>query len=107
MFECKENNCDYNNDNNNNAFNTFLRIFFRPKEVKFSRGVLFPKKGCIYDYVYTRRTYGAWRTWGNLVNPTFIDEQTEVKSKQQSKISPRKVVFFIALGKFLKLVWLI
>jgi len=59
----------------------FLMIFsHRPAELKFSKGLLIPKRGTIYEHVFVRRTLGGmWCTWQSLVKPIDITESTKVK----------------------------
>ena len=62
------------------TFNKFVS-FFRPKDLKFPRGLMIPKKGLIYDHVYLRKQYGSWNGWSSLLTPMDIDEKTKVCSK--------------------------
>ncbi|XP_071486244.1 dynein axonemal heavy chain 3-like [Diadema antillarum] len=50
----------------------------RPKDLKFARSLLIPKRGSVFDYVYTRKTFGAWNRWETLVTPTEIAESTQM-----------------------------
>ena len=52
---------------------------FRPKELKFPRSQLIPKKGLVYDHVFIRKQYGSWNPWSNLVQPVNIDEKAQVE----------------------------
>ena len=50
----------------------------RPKELKFARNLLIPKRGSVFDYVYTRKTFGAWNQWATFVTATEIADNTQV-----------------------------
>lgn len=54
-------------------------VFHRPKDLKFSKGLMIPKRGLIYDHVYIRRQYGSWHQWTSLLTPVDIDEKTKVR----------------------------
>ena len=45
----------------------------RPKELRFSRGLIIPKKGSVFDYVYLRAPFGNWYTWQNGVEKWNVD----------------------------------
>ncbi|XP_076448252.1 dynein axonemal heavy chain 3-like [Babylonia areolata] len=49
----------------------------RPKELKFSRALMIPKKGTVYDHVYIQRQYGSWNTWTSLVQAVSIGEKAQ------------------------------
>ena len=51
----------------------------RPKDLKFARSLLIPKRGSVFEYVYTRKTYGSWNRWDTMVTATEISENTQVK----------------------------
>ncbi|XP_030856161.1 dynein heavy chain 3, axonemal-like [Strongylocentrotus purpuratus] len=50
----------------------------RPKELKFARNLLIPKRGSVFDYVYTRKTFGAWNQWATFVTATEIADNTQM-----------------------------
>lgn len=50
----------------------------RPKDLKFPRAILIPKKGTVYDHIYTYRRYGSWNPWTSLVRPVSIEEKVQV-----------------------------
>ena len=50
----------------------------RPKDLKFPRALLIPKKGTVYDHVFIRKQYGSWNPWASLVQPVNIDEKAQV-----------------------------
>lgn len=50
----------------------------RPTDLKFSRSLMIPKRGSVFDYVYTRKTYGSWNKWETLIEPTVIGGKTKV-----------------------------
>ena len=52
--------------------------FYRPKDLKFPRGLMIPKRGLVYDHVYIRKQYGSWNSWTSLLSPVDIDEKTKV-----------------------------
>ncbi|XP_052779096.1 dynein axonemal heavy chain 3-like isoform X2 [Mya arenaria] len=49
----------------------------RPKDLKFSRGLMIPKRGLIYDHVYLRKQFGSWYHWSSLLTAVDIDEKTK------------------------------
>ncbi|XP_069141245.1 dynein axonemal heavy chain 3-like isoform X4 [Argopecten irradians] len=49
----------------------------RPKDLKFSRGLMIPKKGLVYDHVYIRKQFGSWYTWSSLIQPFKIDDKAK------------------------------
>ncbi|KAL4226018.1 hypothetical protein ACF0H5_014005 [Mactra antiquata] len=53
----------------------------RPKDLKFPRGLMIPKRGLIYDHVYLRRQYGSWHHWSSLLTNVDIDEKTKVTNQ--------------------------
>lgn len=53
-------------------------IYDRPKDLKFARNLLIPKKGTVYDHVYIKRQYGSWNLWSSLITPFSIDEKAKV-----------------------------
>ncbi|XP_041348477.1 dynein heavy chain 3, axonemal-like isoform X2 [Gigantopelta aegis] len=52
----------------------------KPKELKFSRGLMIPKKGTVFDHVYIKRQYGSWNLWSSLVKPMNIDSKADINS---------------------------
>ena len=50
----------------------------RPKNLKFPRAILIPKKGLVFDHVYQRRTFGAWSQWERMVTRVDIPNKAEV-----------------------------
>ncbi|CAI9716307.1 dynein heavy chain 3, axonemal-like isoform X2 [Octopus vulgaris] len=69
----------------------------RPKEMKFSRSLLIPKKGSIYDYIYMKKQYGSWRTWESLVDPTIITGKTKMNKVLVNTKETEKQNFFLRL----------
>ncbi|XP_052828077.1 dynein axonemal heavy chain 3 [Octopus bimaculoides] len=69
----------------------------RPKEMKFSRSLLIPKKGSIYDYIYMKKQYGSWRTWESLVDPTIITEKTKMNKILVNTKETERQNFFLRL----------
>jgi hypothetical protein len=59
---------------------------YRPKDLKFSRGLMIPKRGLIYDHVYIRRQYGSWYQWSSLLSNIDIDDQTKVSKHGLSNV---------------------
>ena len=69
-------------------FNEFLRDLLdsdgnrsthaRPRELRISRSLLMPKKGSVYDYVYTKKSYGSWNRWENLTVKPDLSDATQV-----------------------------
>ncbi|KAK3779689.1 hypothetical protein RRG08_013644 [Elysia crispata] len=49
----------------------------KPKDLKFPRALLIPKKGTVYDHVFIRKQYGSWNPWTSLVQPVNIDEKAQ------------------------------
>ncbi|GAB1598116.1 dynein heavy chain 3, axonemal-like [Argonauta hians] len=69
----------------------------RPKDMKFTRDLLIPKKGSIYDYIYLKKQYGAWRTWESLMEPTIITEKTKLNEIMVNTKETEKQNHFLKL----------
>ncbi|XP_055958183.1 dynein axonemal heavy chain 3 [Patella vulgata] len=54
--------------------------FPKPKNLKFARNLLIPKKGTIYDHVYIRKQYGSWCSWSSLVEPFNVETKAKAIS---------------------------
>jgi hypothetical protein len=54
------------------------KYYYRPKDLKFARNLLIPKKGTVYDHVYIKRQYGSWNQWSSLITQFSIDEKAKV-----------------------------
>ena len=50
----------------------------RPKDLKFSRALMIPKKGTVYDHIYIQKQYGSWNTWSSLITQVSIDAKAQV-----------------------------
>ncbi|XP_052058680.1 dynein axonemal heavy chain 3-like isoform X1 [Mytilus californianus] len=55
-----------------------VRGMTRPKDLKFARNLLIPKKGTVYDHVYIKRQYGSWNLWSSMITPFSIDEKAKL-----------------------------
>nr|XP_054750956.1 dynein axonemal heavy chain 3-like isoform X12 [Lytechinus pictus] len=67
----------------------------RPKELKFARNLLIPKRGSVFDYVYTRKTFGAWNRWETFVTPTEIADNTQVNELIIKTVDTERQLFFL------------
>ncbi|XP_070559259.1 dynein axonemal heavy chain 3-like isoform X5 [Ptychodera flava] len=61
----------------------------RPKELKFPRNLLIPKKGSIFEYVYIRKMYGSWHRWEGLIEPVSIGEKAKLIAQMLKERSSR------------------
>lgn len=62
-------------------FNNLHWFSNRPKDLKFARNLLIPKKGTVYDHVYIKKQYGAWCQWSSLIQAFSIDDKAKVTLK--------------------------
>ncbi|XP_077987554.1 dynein axonemal heavy chain 3-like isoform X2 [Glandiceps talaboti] len=69
--------------------------FPRPKELKFPRSLLIPKKGTIFEYVYIRRMYGSWHRWENLIEPVSIGEKAKVNELIIKTVDTERQLYFL------------
>ena len=75
---------------------------FRPKDLKLSRSLLFPKKGLVYDYVYTYHLFGSWKRWTSLVKQIDLDEIAQVPATMYSYLIRESLVSQISRQSLLK-----
>ncbi|KAK7495478.1 hypothetical protein BaRGS_00013176, partial [Batillaria attramentaria] len=73
----------------------------KPKDLKFSRALMIPKKGTVYDHVYIQKQYGSWHTWSSLVTPVSIEVKTQINSLIINTVETVRQRFF--LERFLSL----
>ena len=52
--------------------------FPRPRELRFARSLLIPKRGSVFDYVYIKKNYGSWHRWESLAGSTQLSESIRV-----------------------------
>ncbi|KAK6993742.1 dynein heavy chain 3 axonemal, partial [Biomphalaria glabrata] len=71
--------------------------FPKPKDLKFPRAVLIPKKGLIYDHVFVRKQFGSWSTWASQVQSANIDDKTQVNSLIISTVETERQRYFLKL----------
>ena len=48
--------------------------------MKFSKNLLIPKKGIVYEHRYVYTTYGSWTTWSSLIAKTELTAKTKVST---------------------------
>ncbi|XP_071960977.1 dynein axonemal heavy chain 3-like [Antedon mediterranea] len=73
--------------------------FPRPKDLKFQRSLIIPKKGSVYDFVFMRKTYGSWTSWENLVEKPELGPKTQVNELIIKTVETERQLYF--LRKFL------
>ncbi|KAH9505438.1 Dynein heavy chain 3, axonemal, partial [Bulinus truncatus] len=71
--------------------------FPKPKDLKFPRAVLIPKKGLIYDHVFIRKQFGSWSSWSNQIQSVSIDEKSKVHSLIISTVETERQRYFLKL----------
>ncbi|XP_023932407.1 dynein heavy chain 3, axonemal [Lingula anatina] len=49
----------------------------RPKELKVSRNLLFPKRDTVYDYVYLKTHICSWNSWATMIQNVAIAEKAK------------------------------
>ncbi|XP_064605237.1 dynein axonemal heavy chain 3-like isoform X2 [Liolophura sinensis] len=67
----------------------------RPKELKFAKSCLIPKRGTVFDHVYVRRLYGAWAGWATLVKPVNIKEGTKINELIINTVETERQRYFL------------
>ena len=56
-----------------------IACHIRPKDLKFGRQLLFPKKGIVFDFLYKYNlSYASWTTWSNLLEKVDIEDGAQV-----------------------------
>ncbi|XP_043943753.1 dynein axonemal heavy chain 3-like [Protopterus annectens] len=50
----------------------------QPKDLKFPRALLIPKKGRVYDFVYLQKHFSSWCMWKDLVSSVNIDDSMQL-----------------------------
>ncbi|XP_038073730.1 dynein heavy chain 3, axonemal-like isoform X4 [Patiria miniata] len=65
----------------------------RPKDLKFARNLLIPKRGTVYDYVYIRKVYGSWHRWETLVMASDIGAKAKLcKNDRDYKVMINELI---------------
>ncbi len=68
VFQLQLNICSYDFQ-----FNTLYVYTKRPKDLKFPRNLLLPRRHTVFDHVYRYKIHSAWHSWESLVqNPEDI-----------------------------------
>ncbi|KAJ8047551.1 Dynein heavy chain 3, axonemal [Holothuria leucospilota] len=67
----------------------------RPADLKFPRSLMIPKRGSVFDYVYTRKTYGSWNKWETLIEPTVIGGKTKVSDLIINTVDTERQLYFL------------
>ncbi|XP_059151038.1 dynein axonemal heavy chain 3-like [Physella acuta] len=69
----------------------------KPKDLKFPRAVLIPKKGLVYDHVFIRKQFGSWSPWTSLVTAVNIDDKAQINSLIINTVETERQRYFLAL----------
>ncbi|XP_067685210.1 dynein axonemal heavy chain 3-like [Haliotis asinina] len=67
----------------------------RPKNLKFARGLMIPKKGSVFDHVYIRRQYGSWHSWSSLVTSFNIDSKVKINAVIINTVETERQRYFL------------
>ncbi|XP_033114673.1 dynein heavy chain 3, axonemal-like isoform X5 [Anneissia japonica] len=67
----------------------------RPKDLKFQRSLIIPKKGSVYDFVFMRKTYGSWTSWENLVEKPNLGVKTQVNELIIKTVDTERQLYFL------------
>ncbi|XP_063719575.1 dynein axonemal heavy chain 3-like [Symsagittifera roscoffensis] len=83
--------CDSDERAKNNP-KTILQGWWEPKDLKFPRHLLIPKRGSVYDYVFVKKSYGSWHKWEVMMETTELDEKTKAAAFRAKVEAKRGVI---------------
>ncbi|XP_033642613.1 dynein heavy chain 3, axonemal-like [Asterias rubens] len=67
----------------------------RPKDLKFARNLLIPKRGSVYEYVYIRKRYGSWHRWETMVTSTDIGAKAKINELIIRTVETERQLYFL------------
>ncbi|KAK2157592.1 hypothetical protein LSH36_188g04054 [Paralvinella palmiformis] len=67
----------------------------RPKNLKFPRNVMIPKKMSVFDYLYQYTVFGAWSSWSSIVHLEEISEKTQVNELIINTVDTERQHYFL------------
>ncbi|XP_022099330.1 dynein heavy chain 3, axonemal-like isoform X3 [Acanthaster planci] len=67
----------------------------RPKDLKFARNLLIPKRGTVYEYVYIRKVYGSWHRWETLVMASDISAKAKINELIIKTAETERQLYFL------------